>query len=70
MCPILRKIECIKFVCNEFVLVLVQIDLVQCEFIQTVLDQFVLKLIQICYVQIQYIQFCVKIGRFHVKSDR
>ncbi len=38
-CPILRKIvqflrkiECIKFVCNEFVLVLVQINLIQFEF--------------------------------------
>jgi hypothetical protein len=38
MCPILRKIvqflhkiECIEFVCNEFVLVLVQIDLIQFE---------------------------------------
>ena len=37
-CPIflkivrfLRKIECIEFVCNEFVLVLVQIDLIQFE---------------------------------------
>ncbi len=29
----LREIECIKFVCNEFVLVLVQIDLIQFEFI-------------------------------------
>jgi hypothetical protein len=30
MCPILRKIEeCNKFVCNGFVLVLVQIDLIQ-----------------------------------------
>jgi hypothetical protein len=28
-CPILRKIECIEFVCNEFVLVLVQNDLIQ-----------------------------------------
>jgi hypothetical protein len=28
-CPILRKIESNKFVCNEFVLVLVHIDLVQ-----------------------------------------
>jgi hypothetical protein len=27
----LRKIECIEFVCNEFVLVLVQIDLIQFE---------------------------------------
>ncbi len=44
-CPILRKTECIKFVCNEFVLVLVQIDLIQFE----LLDQFVLKLIQIHY---------------------
>ncbi len=26
-CPILREIECIEFICNEFVLVLVQIDL-------------------------------------------
>ncbi len=38
-CPILRKIvqflrelECIEFVCNKFVLVLVQIDLIQFEF--------------------------------------
>jgi hypothetical protein len=31
-CPILRKIECIEFVCNEFVLVLVQIDQIQFEF--------------------------------------
>ncbi len=31
-CPILREIECIKFVCNIFVLVLVQIDLLQFEF--------------------------------------
>jgi hypothetical protein len=31
-CPILHKIECIKFVCNEFELVLVQIDLIQFEF--------------------------------------
>ncbi len=28
---ILRKIECIKFLCNKFVLVLVQIDLIQFE---------------------------------------
>jgi hypothetical protein len=27
-CPILRKIECNKFVCTKFVLVLVQIDLI------------------------------------------
>jgi hypothetical protein len=39
MCPILRniahflrEIECIDFVCNKFVLVLVQIDLIQFEF--------------------------------------
>ncbi len=38
-CPILRKIvqfsrelECIEYVCNEFVLVLVQIELIQFEF--------------------------------------
>jgi hypothetical protein len=31
-CPILRKIECINFSCNEFVLVLVQIYLIQFEF--------------------------------------
>jgi hypothetical protein len=31
-CPILRKIECIEFVCNKFVLVLVQINLIQFEF--------------------------------------
>jgi hypothetical protein len=30
-CPILRVIECIEFVCNKFVLVLVQIDLIQFE---------------------------------------
>jgi hypothetical protein len=30
-CPILRKIECIEFVCNKFELVLVQIDLIQFE---------------------------------------
>ena len=43
------EIECIEFVCNEFVLVLVQIDLIH---FQIVLDQFVLKLVQICYIQI------------------
>jgi hypothetical protein len=32
MRPILRKIECIKFVRNDFVLVLVQIDLIKFEF--------------------------------------
>ncbi len=31
-CPILCEIECIKFVCNKFELVLVQIDLIQFEF--------------------------------------
>ncbi len=31
-CLILHEIECIKFVCSEFVLVLVQIDLIQFEF--------------------------------------
>jgi hypothetical protein len=31
-CPILHKIECIEFVYNKFVLVLVQIDLIQFEF--------------------------------------
>jgi hypothetical protein len=31
MCPILCKIECIEFVYNKFVLVLVQIDLIQFE---------------------------------------
>jgi hypothetical protein len=29
--PFLRKIECIKFECNEFVLVLVQVDLIHFE---------------------------------------
>jgi hypothetical protein len=29
---VLRKIECIEFVCNKFVLVLVPIDLIQFEF--------------------------------------
>ncbi len=28
-CPILRKIECNEFVCNESVLALLQIDIVQ-----------------------------------------
>ncbi len=32
VCPILCEIECIKFVCKEFVLVFVQIDLIQFEF--------------------------------------
>ncbi len=31
-CSILHEFECIKFVCNKFVLVLVQIDLIQFEF--------------------------------------
>ena len=31
-CPILRKIECIEFVCSTFVLVLVQIDLIPFEY--------------------------------------
>jgi hypothetical protein len=31
-CPILHENECIKFVCNKFVLVLVHIDLIQFEF--------------------------------------
>ncbi len=31
-CPNLCKIECIEFVCNKFVLVLVQIDLIHFEF--------------------------------------
>ncbi len=35
-CPILRKIECIKFVCNVFLLVLVQIDLIQFEFLKKI----------------------------------
>jgi hypothetical protein len=32
MCSILHKIECIEFVCKEFILVLVQIDLIKFEF--------------------------------------
>jgi hypothetical protein len=28
-CPILREIECNKFVCNKFVLFLLQIDIIQ-----------------------------------------
>ncbi len=43
----LRKIECNEFECNEFVLVLVQIDLIHFEH-QFVLVQLELKLIQIC----------------------
>jgi hypothetical protein len=54
----LRGIECIEFVCNKFVLVLVQIDLIQFE--KNVLDQCGLKLIQIHYIQIQSIQFRIK----------
>jgi hypothetical protein len=30
-CPILHEIECHKFVCNEFVLILVPIDLIHFE---------------------------------------
>jgi hypothetical protein len=62
----LREIECIKFECNEFVLVLVQIDLICLEHsicisstsIETntnPLVQLELKLIQICYIQGRYI---------------
>ncbi len=68
-CPILRKIECIEFVCNEFVLVLVQIDLIQFENSNCIRSIWT-KLIHICYIQIRYIQFCVKIGRFRTKLDR
>ncbi len=39
MCPVLRKIECIKFVCNKFVLVLVQIDLIH-KFVTSKFDTF------------------------------
>ncbi len=70
-CPILRKIvqflrkiECIQFVCNTFVLVLVQIDLIHIK-IQIVLDQFELKLIQICYIHTRYIQFCIKLDTWY-----
>ncbi len=55
----LRKIECIEFECNEFVLVLVQVDLIHIEH-QIVLVQLELKLIHICYIQGRYIQFCIK----------
>ena len=41
----LREIECIEFECNEFVLVLVQIDLIHLN-IQFVLVQLELKLVQ------------------------
>jgi hypothetical protein len=62
----LRKIECIKFECNEFVLVLVQIDLIHFEHsicvsstkIKTNTNltvQLDLKLIQIRYIQGRYI---------------
>jgi hypothetical protein len=59
--PILRKIECNKFVCNEFVLVLVPIDLIQFVF-SNCIRSVCTKLIQICYIHIRYIQFCLKIG--------
>ncbi len=62
----LREIECIKFECNKFVLVLVQIDLIHLEhsiFISStsietntnLLVQLELKLIQIRYIQGRYI---------------
>ncbi len=62
----LREIECIKFESNEFVLVLVQIDLIRLEHsicisstsIETntnPLVQLELNLIQIRYIQGQYI---------------
>ncbi len=61
----LRKIECIEFECNEFVLALVQIDLIHFEHsicissiqIKTNTNptvQLELKLIQIHYIQGQY----------------
>jgi hypothetical protein len=46
----LRKIECIEFECNAFVLVLVQIDLICLEHSICII-QLELKLIQICYIQ-------------------
>jgi hypothetical protein len=55
----LHEIESIKFECNVFVLVLVQIDLIHLN-IQNVLVQLQLKLIQIHYILGQYIQFRVK----------
>jgi hypothetical protein len=57
-CPILRKIECIKFVYYEFLLVLLQIDNIQFV-LQIVSYQFVIKLIHIRYIQIGHIQFPV-----------
>jgi hypothetical protein len=62
----LREIECIKFECNKFVLVLVQIDLIRLEHSICIsstsiktntnpLVQLELKLIQICYIQGRYI---------------
>ncbi len=62
----LRKIECIEFECNKFVLVLIQIDLIRLEHsicisstsIETItnpLFQLELKLIQIRYIQGRYI---------------
>jgi hypothetical protein len=57
-CSILRKtvlffgeIECIEFVCNKFVLVLVQIDLIQFKNLNCI-RSICTKTIQICYVQI------------------
>ncbi len=57
----LREIECIEFECNEFVLVLVQIDLIYFEHSicikstwikanTNLLVELQLKLIQICYI--------------------
>ncbi len=62
----LHENECIEFECNEFVLVLVQIDLIRLEHsicisstsIETNINPLVqleLKLIQICYIQGRYI---------------
>jgi hypothetical protein len=62
----LHEIECIQFECNEFVLVLVQIDLIRLELSICIsstsieintnpLLQLEFKLIQICYIQGRYI---------------
>ncbi len=62
----LREIEYIKFECNEFVLVLVQIDLIHLEHSSCIsstsietnsnpLVQLELKLIQIHYIQGRYV---------------
>jgi hypothetical protein len=68
-CPILREIECVKFVCKKIVLVLVQIDLIQFEFsncIRPIRTKTNTSLLHTDSIH----SILHKIGGFHVKSDR